>query len=56
MKRKKRVEERPKFPGRREEFAGGAYPADLAGPRHPRPSGAVRVPGGTEGRRRSRQR
>ena len=34
----------------------GAYPADLAGPRHPRPSGAVRVPGGTEGRRRSRQR
>lgn len=32
MKRKKRVEERPKFPGRREEFAGELTPQIWPGP------------------------
>ena len=32
MKRKKRVEERPKFPSRREEFAGELTPQIWPGP------------------------
>ena len=32
MKRKNRVEERPKFPGRREEFAGELTPQIWPGP------------------------